>query len=84
MSSDDCDQLGSRKMLIVMPFALAELPFAHRRLLGARVGRVEHVQHVPFEMGRRQAVGDQDDLPVRRVLLGQELPGHLQARAGCS
>ena len=30
-------------------------------------------------MGRRQAVGDQDDLAVGRVLGGQELPGQLQA-----
>ena len=71
-------------MLIVIPSRWQSCAFAHRRRLGPRVGRVEQVQHLPFEVGGRQAVGDQDDLPVRRVLRRQELPGQLQRRAGCS
>ena len=44
-----------------------------------RIGRIEQVQMRALEVRGRQAVGDQDDLPVRRVLRGQELPGQLQA-----
>ena len=34
-----------------------------------------------LEVRRRQAVGDEDDLPVRRVLRRQELPG--QSAGAC-
>ena len=78
MSSLDWLQLCSRKMLIVMPSRWQSMRFAHRGFFGAAVGRVEQEQLAAFEMGGRQAVGDQDDLPVRRVLLRKILPAHLQ------
>ena len=64
---------------MVMPSPLAEPPLAHGGLLGPRVGRIEQVEVLSLEVGRGQAVGDQDDLPVGRVLAGEHLPGQLQA-----
>jgi len=59
--------------------AVAEGPFAHRGRLGPRIGRVEQVEHLSFEVGGRQAVGDQHDLAVGRLLGRQQPPGEFQA-----
>src|ERR671934_162489 len=40
-------------------FALAGEPLAQRGRLRSRIGRIEQVQHLAFEMRGRQAVGDQ-------------------------
>ena len=76
-SSCDCDQLGSKKMLIVIPHAgIAPLP--ERGLLHARIGRIEHEQCRTLKMGGGQAVGDEDDLPVGGVGGRRQLPALLQ------
>src|SRR3712207_7772858 len=49
------------------PLAGAQLPLAQRRRLGALVGRVEQVQPRALEVGRRQAVGDQEDRKSTRL-----------------
>ncbi len=71
-------QLGSRKMLMVMPLAEQRKRLAHRRLFGSSVRRVEQEELLALEVRRRQAVGDQDDLAVGRVLRLEELTGELQ------
>ena len=78
MSSSDCDQLGTRNMLIVMPSRVAKQRFSHGCLFGPWIGRVEHVEPFTFEVRGRQSVGDQDDLSIGRVLGGQNLPSQLQ------
>ena len=55
--------------------ALAQAALAHGCRLGPAVRRVEQVQVRALEVGRGQPVGDQDDLPVGRVLGGEELAG---------
>ena len=58
-------------------FALAERRFAQRRFFGLRsADRADRV--LAFEVGRRQAVGDQNHLPVRRVLHGEQTPRERQ------
>ena len=66
-------------MLIVMPSRQHSCASRSVAVLGARVGRVEQVQRLALEVGRRQAVGDEHDLPVGRVLRRQELAGQVQA-----
>ena len=78
MSSDDWAQLCSRKMLIVIPSRLQSCPSRSVARFGPEIGRIEQIELRSLEMGCRQAVGDQDDLAVRRVLPREELPAHLQ------
>ena len=54
------------------------MPLAQGRLFGARIGRIEQVEVLALEMGRGQAVGDEDHLPIGRVL------GRQERRASCS
>lgn len=55
-----------------------ELSFTQSDLLGARVGRVEQVKLFRFEVRGGQAIGDEDDLLIGRVLRGQQAAGLLQ------
>ena len=66
-------------MLIVIPSRWQSCPSRSVASSVRAVGRIEQVEVLALEMGRGQAVGDQDHLPVGRVLGGQQLPGELQA-----
>ena len=48
--------------------------FSHRLLLGPRIGRIQKIEHLLLEMGRRKPIGDQDDLLVGRVNGREILP----------
>ena len=56
----------------------AHRSLAHRRFFGPLVRWIEHVQNVVFEMRCWQAVGDQNDLTIGRVLAGQQPTGQSQ------
>jgi len=58
--------------------AAAQLAFTEGHLFGPPVGWVEEIEKLRLEVGRRQAVGDEDDAAVRRVLRGEKTAGQLQ------
>ena len=55
-------------------FTLTQLAFSHGGQLGLWVGGIEQVEHFAFEMRSWQPVGDQHDLSIRRVGVGQHPP----------
>ena len=67
------------KVLMVMPSRVQRIDLAQRLLERARRRRIAEADVAVVEVGRRLAIGDDDDLPIGALLPAQDLPRELEA-----